>query len=77
MGADQVPYRSVAHLWAAHNLMWSFDWNETPEAERPSIGMTSVGLLKEFSLSQKTFGGGEKIIPVYQAQGRGTPFKAE
>jgi hypothetical protein len=31
-----VPYRSVAHLWAAHNLMWSFRWNETPEGERPS-----------------------------------------
>jgi hypothetical protein len=30
-----VPYRSVAHLWAAHNLMWSFRWNETPGGERP------------------------------------------
>jgi hypothetical protein len=30
-----VPYRSVAHLWAAHNLMWSFRWNETPDGERP------------------------------------------
>jgi hypothetical protein len=32
-----VPYRSVAHLWAAHNLMWSFRWNETPDGERPSL----------------------------------------
>jgi hypothetical protein len=32
-----VPYRSVAHLWAAHNLMWSFRWNETPDGERPSM----------------------------------------
>jgi hypothetical protein len=32
-----VPYRGVAHLWAAHNLMWSFRWNETPDGERPSL----------------------------------------
>ncbi len=30
-----VPYRSVAHLWGAHNLLWSFRWNETPDGERP------------------------------------------
>jgi hypothetical protein len=32
-----VPYRSVAHLWAAHNLMWSFRWNETPDSECPNV----------------------------------------
>jgi hypothetical protein len=32
-----VPYRSVAHLWAAHNLMWSFRWNETPDGEYPKL----------------------------------------
>jgi hypothetical protein len=32
-----VPYRSVAHLWAAHNLLWSFRWNETTDGERPSV----------------------------------------
>jgi hypothetical protein len=32
-----VPYRSVAHLWAAHDLMWSSCWNAAPAGERPPV----------------------------------------
>src|SRR5262249_13496497 len=32
-----MPYRSVAHLWAAHNLMWNFRWAETPDGAPISI----------------------------------------
>jgi hypothetical protein len=32
-----VPYRSVAHLWAAHNMMWSSCRNAAPDGERPPV----------------------------------------
>jgi hypothetical protein len=60
-----VPYRSVAHLWAAHNLLWSFRWNETPDGERPRASWyeNSSDLERFLALAEDFRQWGEGYIP--------------
>jgi hypothetical protein len=32
-----IPYRCVAHYWAAHNLMWNLCWHQAPGSAQPHV----------------------------------------